>query len=149
MNCKSLWLLCCTVLLVIPQLSANELRKTWLEVAEYRVQVEVALTPQERAQGLMDREQLAEDAGMLFVFQQAQQQCFWMRNTLVPLTIAFLADDGTITQLVDMKPLSLDSHCSEHPVRLALEVNQGWFAARGLDVGDRFNPRAWSIWLRR
>lgn len=134
---------------LMPLGQATELRKTWLDVNEFRLEAEIALTASERALGLMHRETLAEDAAMLFVFQQPQQQCFWMRNTLIPLTIAFLADDGTINQLVDMTPLSLESHCSDQPVRLALEVNQGWFAARGLGVGDRFNPRAWSLWLRR
>jgi len=147
---QSLKIGCCALLLSASSLiSANELRQTRLEIAEHRLQTEIAITPQERAQGLMDRAQLAEDSAMLFVFQQAQQQCFWMRNTLIPLTIAFLADDGAILQLTDMTPLSLESHCSEDSVRLALEVNQGWFEARGLGVGDQFNPRAWSLLIRR
>ncbi len=136
-------------LILSVQSNAAELRQTWLEIEDYRLQTELAVTPQERAQGLMHRASLADDAAMLFVFQEAQQQCFWMRNTLIPLTIAFLDDRGTILQVSDMTPLSLDSHCSEHAVRLAVEVNQGWFAARGLGVGDQFNPRAWSLLLRR
>lgn len=134
---------------LLPLGQGSELRKTWLDINEFRLQAEIAITAPERGLGLMHREVLAEDAAMLFVFQQPKQQCFWMSNTLIALTIAFLADDGTITQLEDMTPMSLESHCSEHSVRLALEVNQGWFAMRGLGVGDRFNPRAWAIWLRR
>src|SRR3990167_8095054 len=66
-------------------------------------------------------------------------QCFWMKNTLLPLTAAFVADDGTIVNLVDMKPQSLDSHCSARPVRYVLEVHQGWFAKRGIQAGSRLS----------
>lgn len=75
--------------------------------------------------------------GMLFVFEQAAVQCFWMRNTPSPLTAAFLADDGTIVNLADMTPFSEDSHCSAKPVRFVLEMNQGWFAQRGIKAGAK------------
>ena len=77
--------------------------------------------------------------GMLFVFEQASTQCFWMRNTLIPLSVAFLADDGTVVNLADMKPQSDDSHCSTKPVRYVLEMNQGWFAKRGVKPGTRIS----------
>lgn len=76
---------------------------------------------------------------MLFVFEQPAGQCFWMKNTLLPLTAAFVADDGTIVNLVDMKPQTLDSHCSVRPVRFVLEMNQGWFAKRGIQAGARLS----------
>jgi uncharacterized membrane protein (UPF0127 family) len=76
---------------------------------------------------------------MLFVFDEPSQQCFWMRNTLIPLSIAFLAEDGTVVNLADMKPQSDDSHCSARPVRFALEMNQGWFAKRGVKPGTRIS----------
>ena len=72
---------------------------------------------------------------MLFVFDEPAQQCFWMRNTPTPLIIAFLADDGSIVNLADMKPFDEASHCSSQPVRYALEMNQGWFAKRGIKPG--------------
>jgi len=64
-------------------------------------------------------------------------RCFWMRNTLIPLSIAFLADDGTVVNIADMKPQSDESHCSAQPVRYALEMNVGWFAKRGVKPGSR------------
>jgi uncharacterized membrane protein (UPF0127 family) len=74
---------------------------------------------------------------MLFVFDRPGQQCFWMKNTLIPLQIAFLADDGTVVNLAEMKPQSLDSHCSTRPVRFVLEMNTGWFSKRGIQAGAR------------
>jgi uncharacterized membrane protein (UPF0127 family) len=74
---------------------------------------------------------------MLFVFEQPNVQCFWMRNTFIPLSIAFLLDDGTIVNIADMTPQSDQSHCSNQPVRLALEMEQGWFAARGMTAGKK------------
>lgn len=79
---------------------------------------------------------------MLFVFEQPAKQCFWMKNTFLPLTAAFVADDGTIVNLVDMKPQTTDSHCSEKPVRFVLEMNQGWFAKKGLKAGSRVSGAA-------
>ena len=73
--------------------------------------------------------------GMLFVFEQPGQQCFWMKNTLIPLSVAFIADDGRIVNIDEMKPQTLDSHCSAKPVRYVLEMNQGWFARKGIKSG--------------
>jgi uncharacterized membrane protein (UPF0127 family) len=76
--------------------------------------------------------------GMLFVFEPpAQVHCFWMKNTLLPLSIAFLADDGTVVDVADMKPQTTESHCPRQPVRYALEMNQGWFAKRGIGAGAK------------
>jgi uncharacterized membrane protein (UPF0127 family) len=101
------------------------------------ITAEAATTTQSRTIGLMHRERLAPNHGMLFVFEDKAQQCFWMRNTIVPLTIAFIEDDGTILQLADMAPKSEASHCSQKPVRYALEMEQGWFGKRGIAPGAR------------
>lgn len=101
------------------------------------IQAEVARTPDERAMGLMFRPALPPNAGMLFVFEQPGVQCFWMRNTLLPLSAAFVADDGRIVNVEDMQPRSDDSHCSKEPVRYVLEMNQGWFGKRGLKPGSK------------
>ncbi|KKM61697.1 hypothetical protein LCGC14_1529160, partial [marine sediment metagenome] len=91
----------------------------------------------ERGRGLMDREELPEDGGMLFVFLGDTQAAFWMKDTLIPLSIAFIAADGTILDVQDMEPLSEDAHRPPEPYRYALEVNQGWFREHGLGRGDR------------
>ncbi len=85
----------------------------------------------------MFRQEMPQTEGMLFVFEQPAQQCFWMKNTLLPLTAAFVADDGTIVNLADMKPQTTDSHCSEKPVRYVLEMNVGWFAKKGIKAGSK------------
>ena len=100
------------------------------------IQAEVARTEQEHQIGLMHRTSMPEHAGMLFVFEQAGRQCFWMKNTLLPLSIAFLSDDGRIVNIAEMKPQSLESHCSAEPVRFVLEMNRGWFSKRGLKPGS-------------
>lgn len=117
-----------------PQL---DLPKITLKAGMHLIQAQVASTPEQRATGLMFRAEMPANEGMLFVFEEPAGQCFWMKNTLLPLTAAFVADDGTIVNLADMKPKSLDSHCSAKPVRYVLEMHQGWFAKRGLQAGTR------------
>jgi uncharacterized membrane protein (UPF0127 family) len=107
-----------------------------LNAGMHLIQAEVARTPDQRSIGLMHRPAMGANEGMLFVFEQAGQQCFWMKNTLLPLSIAFVADDGAIVNIDDMKPQTLDSHCSTKPVRFVLEMNQGWFAKRGIKAGS-------------
>jgi|SRR5205814_2991222 len=106
-----------------------------LNAGIHNIQAEVAQTPDERATGLMFRKEMAANSGMLFAFEQAGTQCFWMKNTLLPLAVAFVADDGTIINLDEMKAQTLDSHCSTKPVRFVLEMNQGWFTKRGIKPG--------------
>ena len=101
------------------------------------IDAQLALTPEQRQIGLMLRKDMPQHEGMLFVFEQPSQQCFWMKNTLLPLTAAFVADDGTIVNLADMKPQNLDAHCSTQPVRYVLEMNQGWFAKKAIKAGSR------------
>ena len=117
-----------------PQLNLQRIK---LSAGMYQIEAQVALTPEQRATGLMYRRDMPMHEGMLFVFEQPASQCFWMQNTLLPLTAAFVADDGTIVNLADMKPQTTDSHCSTKPVRYVLEMNQGWFAKRGIKAGTR------------
>lgn len=107
-----------------------------LNVRFFQITAEIAKTPNQRTKGLMGRQSLPPSHGMLFVFEQAEQQCFWMRNTPLPLTIAFIANDGKIVNFADMTPFSEQAHCSAQPVRYALEMEQGWFKKRGVLVGD-------------
>lgn len=108
-----------------------------LNAGMHVIQAEIAATPESRTIGLMNRKSLAPNHGMLFVFEQANVQCFWMRNTVIPLSIAYIDTDGTIVNIADMAPQSDQSHCSVKPVRFALEMEQGWFAARGMTAGKK------------
>lgn len=110
-----------------------------LQAGMFQIDTQVAQTPEQRSIGLMFRTDMPAHEGMLFVFEQPATQCFWMKNTLIPLTAAFVADDGTIVNLADMKPQTTDSHCSAKPVRFVLEMNQGWFAKRGLKAGSKLS----------
>lgn len=113
------------------------LPRVTLGAGMYRIDAQVAQTPDQRMIGLMYRRQMPQYEGMLFVFDEPTQQCFWMKNTLIPLTAAFIADDGTIVNLADMKPQTETPHCSTQPVRYVLEMNQGWFARRAIKAGSR------------
>ncbi len=108
-----------------------------LQAGMYQIDAQVAQTPDQRSTGLMFRTEMPAHEGMLFVFEQASTQCFWMKNTLLPLTAAFVADDGTVVNLADMKAQTTDSHCSSKPVRYVLEMHQGWFAKKGFKAGMR------------
>ena len=117
-----------------PQLTLQRVR---LSAGMNVIDAQLALTPEQRQIGLMLRKDMPQHEGMLFVFEQPSQQCFWMKNTLLPLTAAFVTDDGTIVNLADMKPQTMDSHCSAQPVRYVLEMNQGWFAKKAIRAGSR------------
>ena len=110
---------------------------TTLTAGMYRIDVQLATTPEEREIGLMYRKSMPEYEGMLFVFNRPGVQCFWMKNTLIPLTAAFIADDGTIVNLADMQPQTETNHCSAEPVRFVLEMNQGWFSQKHVLAGSR------------
>jgi uncharacterized protein len=116
---------------------AQRLPTTTLGAGMYNLKVEVARTPREHEIGLMFRESMPAHEGMLFIFAQAGVQCFWMKNTLLPLSVAFIAEDGTIVNTDEMKPKTLDSHCSTKPVRFVLEMNKGWFAKHGFKSGSK------------
>jgi uncharacterized membrane protein (UPF0127 family) len=117
-----------------PQLNLPRAR---LSAGMHQIEVQLALTPEQRQIGLMFRREMPHGEGMLFVFEQPAQQCFWMKNTLLPLTAAFVAEDGTIVNLADMKPQTTNSHCSDKPVRFVLEMNVGWFAKKGIKAGSK------------
>jgi uncharacterized membrane protein (UPF0127 family) len=108
-----------------------------LTAGMHNIHAEVARTPLQTQTGMMFRTEMASHEGMLFVFDNLERRCFWMKNTLLPLSIAFIADDGRIVSLADMQPQSEASHCSAEPVRYALEMNLGWFAKRGIKPGFR------------
>lgn len=118
------------------------LQRMQLSAGMHLLDVQLALTPEQRQIGLMWRKEMPQHEGMLFVFEQPARQCFWMRNTLLPLTAAFVDDDGTIVNLADMKPQNDDSHCSAKPVRFVLEMNQGWFAKRNIQAGYKLGGAA-------
>jgi len=113
------------------------LQRTMLSIGMFQIDTQVAQTSEERQIGLMFRPQMPQTEGMLFIFEAPAKQCFWMKNTLLPLTAAFVAEDGTIVNMVDMKPQTTDSHCSTKPVRFVLEMNQGWFAKKGVKAGAK------------
>jgi uncharacterized membrane protein (UPF0127 family) len=132
------------LLLIICNSYAQEYAQTNLErinlnAGIHKIEVQVALTPQQHAIGLMHRSEMPAQEGMLFVFQSPSKQCFWMKNTKLPLTAAFIADDGSIVNLEDMKPQTLEAHCSRKPVRYVLEMNQGWFAKKGIKAGSKLS----------
>ena len=106
-----------------------------LEIKGHKVLAEVAATDSSRTTGLMQRRMMPEHRGMLFVFEYAQPQSFWMMNTYLPLSIAFIDEQGVIVNIDDMKPLTTDPHPSTKPAKYALEMNQGWFAKRGIKAG--------------
>jgi len=135
----ALWMSVVPAFAQSPQL---DLPRTRISAGMYQIDAQLALTPQQQQTGLMHRKEMPQAEGMLFVFDQATTQCFWMKNTLLPLTAAFVADDGRIVNLVDMQPLSLDSHCSEEPVRFVLEMNQGWFAKKNIKKGAKLAGEA-------
>ncbi len=120
-----------------PGIPQQDLPRLQLTAGMYVVNVQVAATDLQRSIGLMWRTDMPASEGMLFVFDQAKEQCFWMKNTVLPLSAAFVADDGRIVHIADMKPQSTDAHCSGRPVRYVLEMNQGWFAQKGIRVGTR------------
>ena len=114
-----------------------DLGRVTIGAGMHQIDAQVATTDEQRATGLMFRKQMPQHEGMLFIFERPSQQCFWMKNTLLALSAAFVADDGTVVNVEDMKPQTLDSHCSLKPVRYVLEMNQGWFAKKGIKSGAR------------
>lgn len=106
-----------------------------LQAGIHRIRAEVADSESERERGLMWRRHLAPNAGMLFVFDRGDRYCFWMRNTLIPLSIAFIEEHGEIVTVDEMKSQTEDPHCPARPARYALEMNAGWFARHGISTG--------------
>lgn len=115
--------------------AAVEFARTELRVGMYRIDAEVARTPEQLQQGLMHRQEMPNHHGMLFVFGRDATHCMWMKNTLIPLSVAFMDASGTVINIADMEPQNETAHCAAQPARYALEMNRGWFAARGVRAG--------------
>ena len=103
----------------------------------HRIEAEVAADAQNRQVGLMNRKAMPPQRGMLFVFTEKNTHCMWMRNTFIPLSVAFIDEEGVIINIEDMQPQTEDNHCAKVPARYALEMNLGWFAQRGLKPGTK------------
>ncbi len=108
-----------------------------LSAGMYRIEAEVAANDQHRQVGLMNRKTMPAQRGMLFIFPQDRTHCMWMRNTLIPLSVAFIDAEGYIINIENMQPQTEDNHCAKVPARFALEMNEGWFAQRGIKPGFR------------
>jgi uncharacterized membrane protein (UPF0127 family) len=120
------------------------LPRVQLTLGDHRIDVYVARSDEERALGLMHRRHLPQEEGMLFMCDSCAVQSFWMKDTPLPLSIAFLEEDGTILGIDDMEPHSLEGHGSGRPVRFVLEVNQGWFEDKGIAPGMRLDGPCFS-----
>jgi uncharacterized membrane protein (UPF0127 family) len=116
--------------------ASQESLKIPLYIKQVEIWVEVAKTPEQRVVGLMGRDHLGRDEGMLFIFESEDFHSFWMKDTRIPLSIAFIDKEGKIVRITDMKPLTLDSHAPPKPILYALEMNKGWFMAHGIKAGD-------------
>ena len=114
---------------------AQQLPGMELAAGFHRIEAEVAFTNETRTRGLMNRKSMASQRGMLFVFDATATHCMWMRNTLMPLSVAFLDEQGRIINIEDMEPQTENNHCSAKPAKYALEMNRGWFSQRGIKAG--------------
>lgn len=115
--------------------TAESLPRMDLSAGIHRIDAEVAYTQSTRMQGLMNRDKMLDQQGMLFVFPEKARHCMWMRNTLLPLSVAFLDDAGRILNIEDMQPQTENNHCAAKPARFALEMNLGWFKRKGIAEG--------------
>ena len=132
-------LVACAIAAIValaPHAAGAELPVRSLSIGQHKLIAEVATTPDQRSTGLMHRFSLRPDHGMLFVFERPDRLSFWMRNTYIPLSIAFIGADGRIVNIEDMSPQTESSHWSRGPALYALEMRKGWFAERGIRAGD-------------
>jgi uncharacterized membrane protein (UPF0127 family) len=120
-----------------PAIGQPPMPRVELSAGIHRIEAEVASDFAARAQGLMHRRQLPPNGGMLFVFDHTTRHCMWMRNTLIPLAVAFIDEHGTILNIEEMAPETETNHCAAGPARYALEMNAGWFGRRKLAPGSR------------
>ena len=130
-------LLCGIVLLEASVAVAQQMPMMELNAGFHRIEAEVAADEPSRMQGLMHRREMSANHGMLFVFPTVERHCMWMRNTLIPLSVAFLDEQGQIVNIEEMKPQTENNHCAATPARYALEMNKAWFAAKGIKPGMR------------
>jgi uncharacterized protein len=127
-----LFLLAC-----LPAALRAELPAVQLSAGMHAIRAEVADTMGARMQGLMHRKSMPQNAGMVFVFDEQATHCMWMKNTYIPLSVAFIDDAGAIVNIENMQPHTEQAHCAARPVRFALEMNKGWFAQRGIKPGAK------------
>ena len=125
------------IFLALPAAAQQSLPVVQLSAGMHLIRAEVAADFGSRAQGLMNRKSLAQNAGMLFVFDAAAEHCMWMKNTYIPLSVAFLDAGGTIINIAEMQPHSEQTHCAARPALYALEMTKGWFAERGIKPGAK------------
>ena len=114
-----------------------ELPTVQLSTGMHLIRAEVADSMGTRMEGLMHRKSMPQGSGMVFVFEENAPHCMWMKNTLIPLSVAFIDESGAIINIADMQPHSEQSHCAARPARYALEMNKGWFAQRGIKPGAK------------
>lgn len=122
--------------LIIPFVYSQSILRIPLYIKDKEIWVEVAKTPEQRARGLMWRKDLGDNEGMLFIFEKEEYHSFWMKNTYIPLSIAFIDKNGRIIEIRDMKPLSTETHSPPKPILYALEMKKGWFFKNGIRKGD-------------
>lgn len=126
-------------ILLNADVSGKLVYQTTLRINEHKIETEVVDNNKTRARGLMHRKSLPQNAGMLFVFQDEKPRCFWMKNTSIPLSIAYINAQGKIFDIFDLQPHDETSVCSTQAAMFALEVNQGWFEKRAIKIGDKIH----------
>ena len=132
---------------LFPAVASAELPVVQLATGMHLIRAELADSMGTRMEGLMHRKSMPQGSGMVFVFDETATHCMWMKNTLIPLSVAFIDDAGAIINIADMQPHSEQSHCAARPARYALEMNRGWFAQRGIKPGaklrglEKLSPR--------
>ncbi len=132
------WFVLCFFLFSVSAL-AQPSGRVALSIGFFRIDAEVAADQETRMQGLMYRRSMAAHQGMLFVFPELARHCMWMRNTYLPLSVAFLDEEGRILNIEDMQPQTEDNHCATRPARYALEMNLGWFSGKGIKPGAKLS----------
>ena len=130
-------LLALLALAALPAFADTPMHTAVLKIGAHRIKVEVAETDEQREKGLMFRKQMGRDDGMLFIFDEPAYHAMWMKNTLIPLSVAFLDAQGTILNILDMEPQTLDSHAAAGPAIYAIETNKGWFEGKKIKAGDK------------
>lgn len=133
---RTVMLLPLAVLVMMSMAHASEPQLD-LRIGDARLTAEYARTPAQRERGLMERTEMPADHGMLFRFDEFRRHCLWMKNTPLPLSAAFMDEQGRIVDIIDLQPLDTSIRCSQGPARYALEMNQGWFMAKEIEVGER------------
>lgn len=123
-------------LAALPALAQQKFQVIPLIAGMHVIQAEIVANHRDRQQGLMFREKMGPNEGMVFVFDAPARVCMWMKNTLLPLSVAFIDESGRIVNIEDMKPQTTESHCAKKPVRYALEMNQGWFKKKNIKPGS-------------